>query len=585
MKYFIQKPLHVRLLTTVFLVLVFGLLLVGTIGHLILQRFFQTQARHHLSYTTLLIKHMVTSQLTIKPLPPDSLLISQLDFPHPIKIILRQPDGTRLLHAAYPNPGFWITRTLILPQVNRDTVMTLRDRQGNPYLIDHRVIKLSTQTYYLETIVPLHYLQRTLWQLDALLAAGGLGLILFTLSLIHFLTARFIRELETIVSSAQAIAQGESQTISTHPHAPELKALVNAITTLANNLQRTAHQLKQEWTELNSVLRAITEGIIAFNSRGLIRFFNEPAVKLLGTDGLLQRNIHYSEAIRNRELLALLDKFFQAPYTIQQEVLLNNSSIVEVIITPIGKVAGQGCVVTLRDISAQRKVEQIRKDFVANVSHEFKTPLTAIRGYAETLLDWGLEDPDTTQNYLRKIVKTTGQLEALVMDLLELARIEQLQNIEREPVILPEVVNNLVADFRLRWQEKSLQINQEFPPTLPPVLGKADLVYSMLANIIDNAIKYTPAGGKIHIRASIHPHTVQLAICDTGMGIPQNEIDRIFERFYRVDKSRSRQMGSTGLGLAIVKHIAELLDVAIHVESQEGKGSCFYLTFPAIRQV
>jgi two-component system phosphate regulon sensor histidine kinase PhoR len=223
----------------------------------------------------------------------------------------------------------------------------------------------------------------------------------------------------------------------------------------------------------------------------------------------------------------------------------------------------------------------VRQDFVANVSHEFKTPLTAIQGFAETLLAGAIEDPSNNRRFLEIIRDHAIRLARLTDDLLKLARIEAGKlEVQFSPVGVIDLVERCAETALLKANRKQILLNIEVPPGLPPVQGDAGLLRDVLQNLLDNAIQYTPSGGRIHVTAAARDREVVLTVADTGIGIPLVDQERIFERFYRVDAARSREAGGTGLGLSIAKHIVEVHGGRLMVESEVGAGSKFSFSIP-----
>ena len=223
----------------------------------------------------------------------------------------------------------------------------------------------------------------------------------------------------------------------------------------------------------------------------------------------------------------------------------------------------------------------MRQDFVANVSHEFKTPLTAIQGFAETLLSGAMDDPRNNRRFLEIIRDHATRLARLTNDLLKLARIEAGKlEVEFFPVQLLEVIERSAETTLLKASQKQITLEVDVPPDLPTVRGDASLLRDVLQNLIDNAIQYTPAGGRIQVSATVGAREVVISVADTGIGIPLADQERIFERFYRVDAARSREAGGTGLGLSIAKHIVEAHGGRLWVESEVGRGSKFFFSVP-----
>jgi two-component system phosphate regulon sensor histidine kinase PhoR len=236
-------------------------------------------------------------------------------------------------------------------------------------------------------------------------------------------------------------------------------------------------------------------------------------------------------------------------------------------------------VLVLHDITELRRLERVRRDFVANVSHEFKTPLTAIQGFAETLLSGALDDKTNRKRFVEIIREHAWRLARLTDDLLKLSRIEAGRlELEFRPVRVQALVNGCVETARFKAETKGLRINVELPDGLPLVRADGAQLGEVLQNLIDNALQYTPRGGQIDVSASANGNSVTFTVADTGIGIPESDLERIFERFYRVDAARSREAGGTGLGLAIARHIVDAHGGRIWVESAVGQGSRFHFS-------
>lgn len=237
-------------------------------------------------------------------------------------------------------------------------------------------------------------------------------------------------------------------------------------------------------------------------------------------------------------------------------------------------------VLTFRDISSVKTTEKMRRDFVANVSHELRTPLSVLKGYAETLLGGALEDRDVAQGFVEVILRHADRLTTLVDDLLDLSRMESPDfQLDLEPVAIPPIVDRVIALLAPRAEPKNIHFVNQIPPDCPTVLGHAGSIEQILVNLMTNAVKYTPEGGSVEVRSQLlGQEIVQFFIKDTGIGIDTKHIPRLFERFYRVDKARSRELGGTGLGLAIVKHLVQLQGGAVGVTSRPGMGSEFSFT-------
>lgn len=410
---------------------------------------------------------------------------------------------------------------------------------------------------------------------------GGLLVLIISALLVTLLARKINRNLNAVIENARKIANGDLEAKIQINSKDELSELGSSLNEMAQKISIYLQESSREKQDLNTVLSSINEGIIAIESNKKIIFFNNKALKLLNNDAQSVLGEYYYQVIRNQHLNFLLNNFFEKPFLISDEIQIDNKRTLEIVITPFHIEAHRrrGVVIVLRDISHYKKLEKIRRDFVANVSHEFKTPLAAIRGYAETLLDWALEDPNVNRKYVKKIVKQSDQLENLVSDLLQLARIERLQNIELKAFDPTPVIQDVLNEYSEMAQNSRIRLHSQLQGNDTQILGDPEMFRSIMANLVDNAIKYTPEEGEVWVSCQINAKYGTFSVKDNGIGIPLQEQERVFERFYRVDKGRSRAIGGTGLGLSIVKHLAELQQAEVWLQSEPERGSCFSVKF------
>ncbi len=348
--------------------------------------------------------------------------------------------------------------------------------------------------------------------------------------------------------------------------------------------------LLQEQSPLQQILQEMRDGVLICDAAGKILLFNDALRQLVG---LSHPAIHRfcTDAIPGEELWLLIKSVLKTGNALTEEVKLgfgNQERVFKIHIVPImlpaenqtEKPKVNGCVATFHDLTTMRKTEKMRRDFVANVSHELRTPLSAIKGYAETLLDGALEDKEVHRDFVGIIYKHSLRLSQLVEDLLDLSKLESPDYVaELEPVLLKPIVKQIHAMSESSILANQLSFHVDIPDNFPPALVNTSALEQVLTNLIDNAIKYTPGGGHITVSVAERPDSkIQVNVVDTGIGIEQKHIHRVFERFYRVDKARSRDLGGTGLGLSIVKHIVQLHGGDIWVKSIPNQGSTFSFT-------
>ena len=344
-------------------------------------------------------------------------------------------------------------------------------------------------------------------------------------------------------------------------------------------------RLTGEKAQLEAVLFAMAEGVMVTDAGGRIIHFNPAFTRLMGADTwcLNKRPI---EVFRNAELQAAVDATLDTvtpgePVTGVNLTLTRYDRTFQVNLTTVRtEHTYHGAVAVFHDVTELRRLEQVRRDFVANVSHELRTPLTSIKGYTETLLDGAVEDVSLATKFITSIQSHSARLEALVADLLQLSRIESGRlDVQFCPCSLEAIVQRVLTSLEDRLQGKHLSLTCKFLKA-PPVRADEKLVELVLLNLIDNAIKYTPEGGSVTLRILSKQGQVELTVTDTGVGIPSEALSRIFERFFRVDRVRSREQGGTGLGLSIVKHTMDLLGGRVWVESKLGFGAAFSISLP-----
>ncbi len=327
---------------------------------------------------------------------------------------------------------------------------------------------------------------------------------------------------------------------------------------------------------LESIAREMQTGVLVLNAKGRALYANPFFLNSFPVeDGVEGRAVE--DIVGNPVLLKTVGDFIRNLGGASEDIEINEGGrFFSVHLVPIKDRGDFKILLFLQDVTEEKRVETIKKDFVANVSHELRTPLASIKGYSETLLDGGMEDQKTLREFLRVIDRHATRMARLIDDLLILSRLESHQmTIVSAPVDIRDLVLTTAKGFEKQAGDKGIKMAYGVPEGLPKVLGDRDRLEQVVVNLLDNAIKYTPSGGTVSVAASRSGDWVRVEIKDTGIGIPADDISRIFERFYRVDKARSRELGGTGLGLAIVKHIIQGHNGKLLVESTPGKGSVF----------
>ena len=382
------------------------------------------------------------------------------------------------------------------------------------------------------------------------------------------------RPLLRLRDAAQAFAHGTPSTIDTRGR-DEVGDLARALRTLQENLLRRMTDLERERAEMTALISSMVEGVIALDATGAVTALNPAARELLKLtpDGPLPAAL---ELFRQRPAHDLVEKSLAGGASAGQEIELDDRTV----LLSGHPLPTGGAVLVLHDITGLKRLETVRRDFVANVSHELKTPLTVIRGYSETLLAEETP-PDIRKSFVEKVLANAQRMQQLVDDLLDLSRIESGAWTPRlECLALAPLVQEVWTTLKPRADAQRITFQSEIASNAGAVNADGAGARQILLNILDNCVRYTPPGGRVTVRSSRSPEGVTVEISDTGVGIPSEHLPRIFERFYRVDAARSRELGGTGLGLAIVKHIILAHKGEITARSVLGKGSVFTIRLP-----
>jgi two-component system phosphate regulon sensor histidine kinase PhoR len=418
----------------------------------------------------------------------------------------------------------------------------------------------------------------------ALLAAAG--------SLI--MARRLSRPIETLREGAERFARGELDHRLGEPDSAELGELARTLNLMAAQLATRIEAVTRQRNELETVLKSMAEGVVAVDRKERLITANRAAVALLGipVDNLQGRPL--LEVVRNPALQRLVAEALQQEQPVEGEIVLqghHGERYLQVHGAALsnGSTPGTGVVIVLNDVTRLRRLEQVRRDFVANVSHELRTPITSLKGFVETLLDGALHEPENAERFLRIILAQADRLNAIISDLLLLAQMEQTEKEKGgRPEGIPtarlaDVIQAAVRACQPKGERQATPISSICPETLK-VGADARLLEQAVVNLLDNAINYSESGRPVEIVGREHEGEVLIEVRDQGCGIAAQHQTRIFERFYRVDKARSRAVGGTGLGLAIVKHIVQVHGGSVTVTSELGKGSVFTIHLPVPKQ-
>jgi len=457
--------------------------------------------------------------------------------------------GTHMLYVAVPIPG------------------STGDPEG--------VVRLSLETSELERLKRAVGNQISKTALVACLLVAG-GTIVISRSITN--------PLRELLSGVAAIKEGNYGHKVPINNNDEIGQLCKAFNEMSIELQTKIREINDEKARSQAILRNMADGVIAVNTAGEVFLFNNAASNIFNRPASEVLNRQLLDAIRNHELKQILDDALSSGFVSREmQFLTPVKKYLRVHASRLENEAGEvaGVVGVVQDVTDLKRLEQMRTEFVANVSHELKTPLTAIKGFVEALLDGAHDDPGTRLRFLDIIARESQRLESLISDLLDLSRIEsgRLQ-MSRQPLNLHEIVGQVFRFFASAAAEKSITLCNQVSPTLEKADGDPGLISQVLTNLIDNSVKYSGRGGRVSVSAQVRDDYIEVSVADNGIGIPREHLPRIFERFYRVDKARSRELGGTGLGLSIVKHIVESHGGSVRIESEVGKGTIVTFTLP-----
>lgn len=440
----------------------------------------------------------------------------------------------------------------------------------------------------LRIAVPLVELRKTTRSIILGIVRYGLLIAAVLAALSLGLSWKISRPLEVLRRGAERFAQGDLGHRLPVSSSNEIGVLAEAMNQMAAQLDQRLRSVITQRNEQQAMLSSMTEGVLAVDIHGRVMSVNRAAEQMLhqGPEESIGRNVE--EVVRNTELQHFIARVLDSAGPIQDRLVLhdqpNADRHLQVNGAPLLDDAGKkiGVLVVLNDITRIHRLEQLRSDFVANVSHELKTPVTSIKGFIETLLDGAMEQPENRRRFLEIIARQAQRLDSIIDDLLILSRLEQQDQTGQMDCVSTKIRPILTAAAELcqvAAAEKNIRIEIECPEDLHACVN-ASLCEQAVVNLVDNAVKYSEDGQEVRIEAEQRGDELQIRVRDHGCGIAPEHLPRLFERFYRVDKARSRKLGGTGLGLAIVKHIAQFHKGHITVESQLNQGSVFTLHLP-----
>jgi two-component system phosphate regulon sensor histidine kinase PhoR len=452
--------------------------------------------------------------------------------------------------------------------------------------------------------LPLNQVNEQIAGLRKALLLAALIVILLVAVLSVVISERTIRPVRQLTRVSERMAEGDLNARLFLNTRDETGLLARSFNHMADQLREKVTSLAEEESRLSAVLEGMADGVIITDDEGRVRLINSAAARVLDTrqEDALGRS--FAQVVRQYQLIDLWQRCYELGEETSTAVeVAHRGLFVQAIVKPFTEVGSEGYLVMLQDLTRIRRLETIRRDFISNISHELRTPLAGLGALVDTLRDGALEDPPAARRFLDRMEIEVDALTQMVEELLELSRIESgRMPLRLSAIPVAEVVLPPVERLSPQAERAGLAIDVDLPDDLPPILSERERVQQVVTNIVHNAIKFTPQGGRITVSGSkfqvsgrertqpetwnLKPGTlppgdwVVVSVRDTGVGIPAEDLDRIFERFYKTDRARSG--GGTGLGLAIAKHIVQAHGGQIWAESTEGQGSTFYFTLPVV---
>jgi two-component system phosphate regulon sensor histidine kinase PhoR len=571
---------------TYLLITILALIAIGWFASHSFKAFYYDEARNDLEARALLVEHILTNSLESQEKEDLDDICKSIGKKINTRITLILPSGKVVADSI-------ATASSMDDHSNRPEIMIAMTGGNGSSIrfsdtLKKRMMYLATPHYKNKKItmivraaVEVTAIDQTLHSIHVRITLGGLFIALSATVIILILSRWFTKPLEAMKEGARRFASGDLNYRLPIANSEEMASLAEAMNTMASQLNDRINSLARQRNEQQALFSSMVEGVIAIDHEGYIISMNQAAARLFNLDEVATIGQDYHEVVPNKSLKKFIKNVLKNRDVTEIDIAHQNGG--EKYLSVHGSVlrchqgAEIGAIVVLNDITRLRRLENIRRDFVANVSHELKTPVTTIIGFAETLRDGALNHKQDAERFLEIIIRQADRLSQLIKDLLTLSQLEQ-ENVRPEIMLkncpLLEVLNAAVEDCEYRASEKNIKIQIACDPNLIAKMN-SNLFEQAVVNLIDNAITHSNPGGVVKIEAVSEDKTVTIRVIDAGCGIAEDHLPRLFERFYRVDKARSRNLGGTGLGLAIVKHITRVHGGEVKVESQIDKGSVF----------
>ncbi len=555
------------------------------------REFYLTKTSGDLQSRTELIRPTVLGHLAEGQYLALENWIDHLELSSPMRITVILPDG-RVVADSDENP-----RNMDNHATRPEIIRAFKDSVGTSIrfsaTVGRNLMYVALPLHHkgqiigvLRTALSLHSIEDALRKIQSRIMLGSFVVALATILISLIISRRISLPLEIMTKSVDVFASGNLGHRLSVPRSQEMSKLARSLNQMAWQLAEQIRTIDIRKNEQQAVLQSMAEGILAVDNQKKIIILNKAASRFLNIDKTASIGQRVDAVLRHSTLYDFICATLEMVRPHETEVELPGEQVKYLQVSGSPMLNDQnksiGAVMVLNDVTRLRRLEQVRRDFVANVSHEIRTPLTSIKGFVETLREGAIENPVTAKRFLEIIERQAERLNMIIEDLLLLARLEQDSGdpLHMELSLVRPVIEDAIRACTPRVMEKKVEIIVECPPEAKVTMSAA-LIEQAVINLIDNALKYSEDESKIEICCEKDPAGFYFHIRDNGMGISEEHLPRLFERFYRVDKARSRKMGGTGLGLAIVKHIIGVHHGRIDVKSELGKGSTFSIFIPA----
>ncbi len=580
-----RKRLLWQLIPTYLAITLGALLLVGWLAAITVHRFYLSQTEADLEVRARLVRQQIKGRFTVDGKSSLDSLSKALSKTSSTRITFINSNGDVLGDSDKDPAGMenHADRPEFKDAIAGQTGISIRYSTTLKKRMMYLAIPVETDsgepTGVVRVSIPLTTIKDALAQVYSGIALGGLLALVLAALFSYIVSRRISSPLIAMKKGAQRFAAGELSHRLTAQRVEELHELATALNKMAVDLDDRIGTVTKQHSELEAVLSSMVEGVLAVDMDERLLKANRSAEELLGIDSVEWQGRSLTEVIRNPDLQRFVSDVLRTRRKMESEIVLGGDQFLQVHGTLLHDAEEReiGALIVMNDITRLRKLENIRRDFAANVSHELRTPITSIKGFVETLQDGAIEEPQSATRFLDIIVKHTDRLNAIIEDLLSLARIEQdaeTDKIELTRGSVREVVMSAVKLCEPKASEKEIAIEVNCPEDVYTDIA-APLLERATVNLLDNAINYSEAGNSVDVGIEKSGSEIVISVKDSGCGIAPEHLPRLLERFYRVDPDRSRKLGGTGLGLAIVKHIALAHNGRVSVDSKPGQGSVF----------